>query len=139
MFEELDRYLKEFATEDFAVDYWYDEGASIVEDMLQKFQNNDWQVLMEALPKRTIGWKRRLAYCLNDSSDLNQLETLFILVNTDDTELFEISVDSLRSFKENQIMMKNNNQIIKRIDTLMPQAGAVAKKIFEEFLIALNY
>lgn len=134
MFEELDRYIKEFEADDFAADYWYDEGVLIAEDMLQKFESNDWESLIQVLPKRTIGWKRRLAYCLNDSNDLKQLETLLILIDTDDTELFEISVDSLRSFKDNQFMMQNNNQIIKKIETLMPKVGAVTKKIFQDFL-----
>lgn len=134
MFEKLDKYIKEFAIEDFEVDYWYDEGVSIAEDMLQKFENNDWESLLQVLPKRTIGWKRRLAYCLHDSGDLRQLETLLVLIDTDDTELFEISVDSLRSFKDNQVIMKNKNQIIKKIETLMPKVGVATKKVFQEFL-----
>ena len=83
MFEELDRYIKEFEMEDFAVDYWYDEGATIAEDMLHKFKNHDWESLLHMLPNRTIGWKRRLAYCLHDSSDLKQLETLWEFIYPD--------------------------------------------------------
>lgn len=134
MFEELDNYIKEFEKEDFAVDYWYDEGFLIAEDMLQNFKNNDWESLIQELPKRTIGWKCRLAYCLHDSNDLKQLETLLVLVDTDDTELFEISVDSLRNFKDNQAIIQNDDQILQKIETLMPKAGAATKKMFQEFL-----
>lgn len=134
MFEKLDNYIKEFETEDFAVDYWYDEGFLIAEDMLQKFEDEDWETLLQVLPGRTIGWKRRLAYCLHDSDDLKQLETLLALIDTDDTELFEILVDSLRSFKNNKDMVQNNNLIIKKIENLMPKAGVVTKKIFQDFL-----
>ncbi|MDE7207200.1 MAG: hypothetical protein K2N90_08615 [Lachnospiraceae bacterium] len=80
MFEELDRYISEFEIENFAVDYWYDEGVLIAEDMLQKFGDNDWDALIQVLPERTTGWKRRLAYCFNDSDDLKQLETLLVLM-----------------------------------------------------------
>lgn len=134
MFEELDQYLKEFATEEFAVDYWYDEGFLIAEDMLQEFQNDDWEALIEALPKKTIGWKHRLAYCLNDSEDCRQLEVLLTFLDTDDAELFEIAVDALRSFKNNEVMMGNHAQIVKKIEAAMPEAGAAAKRIFREFL-----
>lgn len=134
MFEELDRYIKEFETEDFAVDYWYDEGVLIAGNMLQNFDNNDWESLIQELPKRTIGWKRRLAYCLHDSNDLKQLETLLVLIDTDDTELLEISVDSLRSFKDNQVMIQSHNLILQKMEALMPRAGIATKKIFQEFM-----
>ncbi len=133
MFEKLDNYINDFETEDFAVDYWYDEGFLIAEEMLEKFENDDWEKLIQVLPSRTIGWKRRLAYCLHDSSDLKQLEILLVLIDTDDMELFEILVDSLRSFKDNKAMVQNNSLIIKKIETLMPKVGEVTKKIFQEF------
>ena len=134
MFEEFDRYIKEFETEDFAVDYWYDEGVFIAENMLQKFGNNDWESLIQVLPERTIGWKRRLAYCLDDSENLKQLETLLLLTDTDDNELFEIAVDSLRSFKDSQAVLENSNGIINKIEALMPKAGIAARKVFLDFL-----
>lgn len=134
MFEELDRYIKEFETEDFAVDYWYDEGFIIAEDMIEKFEESDWDALFIELPNRTIGWKRRLAYCLNDFDNLRQLELLLILADSDDDELFEISVDALRVFKNKQIMIQKSSQIKQKIEMLMPKAGIVTRKIFQEFL-----
>lgn len=134
MFEKLDRYINEFEAEDFPVDYWYDEGFLIVEDMLQSFENDDWEYLFQKLPKKTIGWKRRLAYCLHDSNDLKQLEVLLMLIDTDDDELFEISVDSLRSFKDNLAIIQNDNQKIQKIETLMLKVGVATKRMFQEFL-----
>lgn len=136
MYKELDKYITEFAMEDFPIDYWFDEGASIAEDMIQKFDCRDWEALREELPKKTIGWKRRLSYCLHDSTDIRGLEVLLILINTDDEELFETSVDSLRCF-ENSIgkeIIYNNSEIKKKIETLMPNVGIATRKIFEEIL-----
>ena len=134
IFKNFDTYIKDFETEDFAADYWYDEGVFIAENMLQQFGNNDWEELIQVLPERTIGWKRRLAYCLDDSENLKQLETLLLLTDTDDNELFEIAVDSLRSFKDSQAVLENSNDIIKKIEALMPEAGIVIRKVFLGFL-----
>ncbi len=41
MFDEFDKYISEFAVEDFAVDYWYDEGVDIAENMFYEFEEND--------------------------------------------------------------------------------------------------
>lgn len=98
MFDEFDKYILEFAVENFAVDYWYDEGADIAEKILYTFKDDDWKVLLQTIPERTIEWRKRLAYCMHDKNNLNQLKVLLKLVETDDRELFEIVVDSLRGF-----------------------------------------
>ncbi len=136
MFDEFDKYILEFAVEDFAVDYWYDEGVDIAENMICKFEDNDWKALLEAVPERTIEWQRRLAYCMHDGNDLNQLKILLNLVETDDSELFEIVVDSLRGFtsEESLSLIQGDLRIISKIEELMPKVGDATKKVFEEFL-----
>ena len=59
MFSELDDYLKEFEMDEYALDYWYDEGFSIAQDMLSQFIEEDWKQLKEQLKNRSLGWKRR--------------------------------------------------------------------------------
>lgn len=136
MFDEFDKYILEFAGEDFAFNYWYDEGADIAENMLYEFDDNDWKTLIETIPKRTTEWQKRLAYCMHDESDLNQLSVLLRLVDTDDSELFEIVVDSLRSFtsEESLSLLQNDSQIVSKIKNLLPKVGDVAKRVFQEFL-----
>ena len=136
MFDEFDKYILEFAVEDFAVDYWYDEGVDIAENMLYEFSNNDWKSLLEIIPKRTVEWQKRLAYCMHDGNDLNQLEVLLKLVGTEDSELFEIVVDSLRGFtsKESLNLIQNDSQVVSKIKELLPKVGETTKRVFEEFL-----
>lgn len=45
MFYKLDDYLKDFEMDDYALDYWYDEGFSIAQDMLAQFKEIDWKML----------------------------------------------------------------------------------------------
>lgn len=136
MFDEFDKYILEFTMEDFAVDYWYDEGVDIAENMICEFEDNDWKTLLEAVSKRTVEWQKRLAYCMHDGNNLNQLKVLLELVDTDDSELFEIVVDSLRGFtnEENLNLIQGDLRIVSKIKELMPKAGDATKKVFEEFL-----
>lgn len=135
MFDEFDKYILEFAGEDFAVDYWYDEGAGIAENMLYEFDDDDWKILLETVHERTIEWQKRLAYCMHDGSDLNQLRVLLRLVDTDDSELFEIVVDSLRGFtsEESINLIQNDTQIVSKIKELLPKVGDATKMVFQEF------
>ena len=136
MFEEFDNFITEFAVEDFDIDYWYDEGVDIAENMICKFDDSDWQKLVKVIPKKNAEWCKRLAYCMHDSNDANQLMVLLNLVENDDDELFEIVVDSLRGFtsEESVGLIQDNLHIITKIEELMPRVGVVTKKIFEVFL-----
>ena len=136
MFDEFDKYIFEFTVENFAVDYWYDEGVDIAENMLCEFRENDWKILLEAVSERTIEWQKRVAYCMHDKSNLNQLKVLLNLAETDDTELFEIVVDSLRDFtsEESLNLIQADSRIVSKIEELMPKVGDATKRVFKEFL-----
>nr|WP_296461049.1 hypothetical protein [uncultured Acetatifactor sp.] len=58
------------------------------------------------------------------------------LAETDDDELFEIVVDSLRCFtsEESLNLIQTDSKIVSKIQELMPKVGDVKKKVFEEFL-----
>ena len=73
---------------------------------------------------------------MHDGNDLNQLAVLLKLVGTEDSELFEIVVDSLRGFtsKESLNLIQNNSQVVSKIKELLPKAGETTKRVFEEFL-----
>lgn len=136
MFDEFDKYILAFASEDFSADYWYDEGADIAEKMLSEFGEDDWKTLFETVSARNTEWKKRLAYCMHDESDLYQLKVLLNLAETDDDELFEIVVDSLRCFtsEESLNLIQADLRIVPKIQESMPKAGDATKKVYEEFL-----
>lgn len=104
--------------------------------MFDEFEENDWKVLLEVVSERTVEWQKRLAYCMHDKSDLNQLKVLLKLVEIDDSELFEIVVDSLRGFtsEESLNLIQPDLCIVSKIEELMPEAGDATKRVLEEFL-----
>lgn len=133
MFKELDDYLSGY----FSDDYWYDEGFSIAQEMLLKFSPRDWEKLSNEVLNKPIEWQRKLAYCLHNESSMDELNVLLKLLSTDDEELFEISIDSLRSFTSTESSKKlilKDPSILKRIYELIPNSGDTTKNVFEAFL-----
>lgn len=131
MFKELDDYLSVYLSDD----YWYDEGFSIAQEMLLKFPPRDWEELSNEVLNKPIEWQRKLAYCLHNESSMDELNMLLKLLSTDDEELFEICIDSLRSFTstESKKLILKDLSIPKRIYELISNSGDATKKVFEAF------
>lgn len=136
MYKEFEEYLFGY----FTVDYWYDEGFLIAQEMLLEFSSCDWKKLLNTAVTKPLEWQRKLAYCLDNECSLNELKVLLTMLDTDDKELFEICVDTLRSFtsSESKQLILENPSIIQRVNDLIPQAGVATRKILEDFLIKIQ-
>ena len=93
MYTKLENYLSGY----FHTNYWYDEGVEIAQDIISNFTDKDWEQLLKKLPKQNMEWKKKLAYCLYNDKNKYELLTLIELLHTEDKELLEIVLDSLRS------------------------------------------
>lgn len=132
MYEELDEYMSGFFTED----YWYDEGFSIVQDILKEFSDEDWKKLYNEVLNKDLDWQKKLIYCLDNQVIEEELNIICKLILIDDEELFGMCIDALRAF-DNELghsFIKKNPQIIMEVEKRMNTAGNVAKKILEDFL-----
>lgn len=132
MYEELDEYMSGFFTED----YWYDEGFSIVQDILKEFSGEDWKKLYNEVLNKDLDWQKKLIYCLDNQVIEEELNIICKLILIDDEELFGMCIDALRAF-DNELghsFIKKNPQIIMEVEKRMNTAGNVAKKILEDFL-----
>ena len=136
MYDKLEKYLLGYLPSN----YWYDEGVDIAQGIISNFTDDDWELLLERLPKQDIEWKKKLAYCLYDDSNKYELLVLLELLNTDDDELLEISLDSLRDFitKETVDFLFNNPQIVKRIKELYHNSSKPTQIILEDFINKIN-
>lgn len=133
MYEELDKYLSGFFTDD----YWYDEGFDIATEMLQDFNQNDWNKLLTDIFSKSIEWQIRYAYCAD--SDINDeiiVKSLILLCSIDNNELFEKCIDSLRVIvnEDNIEIISNNKTLIEKVEKIIPKCGAASKKMFEDFI-----
>ncbi|ETT62793.1 hypothetical protein C173_25531 [Paenibacillus sp. FSL R7-277] len=100
--------------------------------MLLKFSPQDWGELSNGVLNKPIEWQRKLAYCLHNESSMDELNMLLKLLDTDDEELLEICVDSLRSFtsSESKKLILKNPSLLQRIYELIPNSGEATKKVF---------
>ncbi len=97
MYRNFDLCITDFSSDNEPGDYWYD--CAIVEstEMLSKFKESDWKCLLGDLANKPIFWKIRLVECLGDLNNSYELEVILYLINTDDNNLFNSCLDSLRS------------------------------------------
>ncbi|MEK4380160.1 hypothetical protein [Bacillus sp. FSL R5-0434] len=132
MYRELDNLLSAETTEGS----WYDDGCIIASDILSDFRADDWGKLKSEVLTKPLEWQKKLAYCMDNNGSSHEFSILLSLLSIDDEELFEVCIDSLRSFvtPESKQMILNDPFILQRINDKMPKASAPVKKILEDFL-----
>ena len=136
MYKELDNLL----SADTTVDSWYDDGCVIASEMLSEFNPSDWADLSNQVHNRPIEWQRKLAYCLDNECNVNEFNILLSLLSTNDEELFEICIDTLRSFENEEIkkMILDKPKILERVNDLLHIASVPVKKMLQDFLSKIH-
>ncbi|KEQ23187.1 hypothetical protein [Paenibacillus tyrfis] len=140
MYDKFNQYITEFSDENSKNDFWYDVGAIRATEILSKFTQQDWEVLLNEISNKTVEWKRNLAYCLDDANNIYELRALLLLIDTDDEELIEVCADSLRSFinAENKQLILSNKSLIENIRIKMNCCGNATRAVFADFLQRLS-
>ncbi|MCY7514631.1 hypothetical protein, partial [Bacillus safensis] len=122
---------------DTTVDSWYDGGCLIASEILSDFSLNDWEELSNQMLNKPIEWQRKIAYCLDNECNEYELNILIDLLNTNDKELFEICIDTLRSFPIEEGM--KHPQILERVNHVVATTeNSLVKVIFQGFLSKMN-
>lgn len=137
VFKELDNLL----SADTTVDSWYDDGCLIASEILSDFSLNDWEELSNQVLNKPIEWQRKIAYCLDNECNEYELNILIDLLNTNDKELFEICIDTLRSFpiEEGTKLILKHPQILKRVNHVMATTtNSPVKVVLQDFLSKMN-
>ncbi|MGN2661918.1 MULTISPECIES: hypothetical protein [Bacillus] len=137
MYIELDKLL----SADTTVDSWYDEGYILVSEILSFFSLNDWEELSKQVLHKPIEWQRKIAYCLDNECNEYELHILLDLLNTNDVELFEICIDTLRSYpiEEGTKIVLKHPQITERINQMLTTtANLPAKTILQDFISKIH-
>lgn len=136
MYKELDTLL----SADTTVDSWYDDGCVIASEMLSEFSPSDWEELSNQVLSKPIEWQRKQHIVLDNKCSVHELNILISLLNTNDEELFEICIDTLRSYssQESKKLILDNPQILQRVNDLLPTASIPVRKMLEDFLTKIH-
>jgi len=137
MYKKFDEYLSGFFTDD----YWYDEGVYFAQGLLEKFNDDDWNELVNSILSKSIEWQSRYVYCIDEGIDNeNVVKSLIMLSEVESDDLFINVIDSLRCImsSENMKFVEINSTLRRRIEELTPQCGISTKKILEDFRVKIH-
>lgn len=129
MYDEFNEYI----SSEFSHDYWHDEGIDIALDMLYKFKETDWVRLSNDLPMKNTYWKVKLANCLGDVDNPYARDLLILMVEKNNGELLEASIDSLRNKDLSNMTPSEKDKILIKINTIIPQCDNISKGILLDF------
>ncbi|WP_422659852.1 hypothetical protein ACK8P5_04825 [Paenibacillus sp. EC2-1] len=137
MYKELNNLL----SADTTVDSWYDDGCVIANEILEDFTPSDWDELSNQVPNKPVEWQKKLAYCLDNECNMYELNILISLLSTNDVELFEICIDTLRSFttQESKEMILDNPIILQRVNNILLHTSSLpVKSMLQDFLSKIH-
>ncbi|MFV0548467.1 MAG: hypothetical protein ACK5M5_07095 [Limnobaculum xujianqingii] len=134
MYNEFNLCISDFSHEISSEDYWYDCGILEAAELLNKFDENDWEMLIEQLKHKSILWQKRLVECLGDLHSPYELNVILELINTEDEDLFVTCIDSLRCLDLSKLNQDTKKQLLTSADLLIEKAMLPVKKVLEEFI-----
>ena len=102
--------------------------------MLEKFLPEDWDRLRQIIKNKPDEWKKRVIYCFDGENTEKQIEIVFDLMDTEDKELFEGCIDTLRCLinEDNRDKIKNMPQI-ECVHKYLPKENGIMKMIYLDF------
>lgn len=93
MIERYDAYLDG----DFSVNYWSDQGIGIAMELLEEFDDGDWQALRSVVRTKPTAWAIRCAETLGNLTDPRSFDVLSALLQSTDHEVKLHALDSVNS------------------------------------------
>lgn len=134
MYNKFDVCISDFSHESDPSDYWYDCAILEATEMLNKFNNNDWELLLSQIKLKPIFWQKRLVECLGDLHNSHELDVLLNIINTNSEELFISCIDSLRLLDLSNLDKSEKKSILFKIDILLQNASSPVKSVLEELI-----
>lgn len=134
MYNKFDVCISDFSYESDPSDYWYDCAILEATEILNKFNNNDWELLLSQIKLKPIFWQKRLVECLGDLHNSYELDVLLNIINTNFEELFISCVDSLRLLDLSNLDKSKKKSLLLKIDILLQNASSPVKSVLQELI-----
>lgn len=128
-YEQFDEFIILMSEANASEDYWYDVGVDEAMYLLERFSDEDWEWLQKNITNKSVLWQKRVVYCFEEENDVREINIILSLVETEDKELFEICIDTLRVLisGNNNDYILNNKELMERINELACRNSATGR------------
>jgi lin0188 protein len=97
MYDHFDDFIKTFGGENASEDYWYDVALFESIETVNKFNEDDWEKVMQNISSKSKIWKIRLLESFGDDSSAERIIiTHNLLEESSDDEVLMAAIDYLR-------------------------------------------
>ena len=141
MFEILDKYISKYGDID---DYWYEIHVGDIQEITNKFTDNDWEKLYKALPAKDTSWKCKLMSGIEGDTK-NILKVSSLMIDTNDILLLDYIISAFNFYKYNIMEDKyllfnptSKMEFINKIIDLTKKVDAIYRDNFTNFLKNAN-
>ena len=130
------KFLDEIFVENTSEDYWYDVGVDEVQNMLRKFSREEWKLLGRLIKIKSTEWQKKVIYSFDEKGNDKEIKIIMDFNDTDDNELFEICIDSLRYLinEKTQKLIWEKPELLEKIQSIILKNNSITKSIYIDFL-----
>lgn len=134
--EDFEKFINEVSTENASEDYWYDIGIDEAQNLLVRFLQEDWSLLRKLIKNKSVEWQKKVIYSFDGENAEQEIRVILEVINTDDSELFEMCVDSLRYLvnENTRNLILETPELLERVELLVLENNSMIKKIYKDFL-----
>lgn len=134
--EDFEKFINEVSTENASEDYWYDIGIDEAQNLLVRFLQEDWSLLRKLIKNKSVEWQKKVIYSFDGENAEQEIRVILEVINTDDSELFEMCVDSLRYLvnENTRNLILETPELLERAELLVLENNCMIKKIYKDFL-----
>lgn len=126
MFDSFDKYISYFIDDINANDYWHDIGILHASDLIDEFNNSDWDELLQVLSSKPDNWIARFCESIDDTINVEVIPLLINAFKRKNNELSIKILDAMRSLLSYGYNFKNEKFfLLNVISELTPNADTV--------------
>jgi hypothetical protein len=122
---------------EFSMDYWSDEIIDEAISIMNKFDDKDWELILDNWSNKDTVWKERCAATLSATQPEKSLSILLSMLNSESGEVLEAVVDSLYSLAQDNIQINLSSEQLTKLRKLST-TGKIYGIIVSNLLEKLN-
>lgn len=130
------KFLDTISVEGVSEDYWYDVGVVEVQNMLEKFSKREWDLLERLIKDKSVEWQKKLIYSFDDVGNEQEIKIIMKSINTDNSELFEICIDTLRCLlnEKTRKLIWEKPGLLEKVRSMAIKTDSISSTIYMDFL-----